>query len=120
MSKKKSKPTWEFELVLTGVRELTDETADAFHEAGCDDGTFGIVAGVPLIGFAREAETLTAAVLSERTVNLMQLGHALPIQSARASSRLSRMPMRRCSGVSTRNSPPSDQNACPPRKFAGS
>ena len=25
------------------------------------------------------------------------------------------MPIRRCSGVSTRNSPPSDQNACPPR-----
>ena len=27
------------------------------------------------------------------------------------------MPIRRCSGVSTRNSPPNDQNACPPRSL---
>lgn len=31
--------------------------------------------------------TLTAAVLSERTVNLMELGHALPIQSANPGTR---------------------------------
>ena len=30
------------------------------------------------------------------------------------------MPIRRCSGVSTRNSPPSDQNAWPPRFCSGS
>ena len=30
------------------------------------------------------------------------------------------MPIRRCSGVSTRNSPPSDQNAWPPRLCSGS
>ena len=40
---------------------------------------------------------------------------AVVIQSRWASSRESRMPSRRCSGVSTKNSPPSDQNACPPR-----
>lgn len=31
--------------------------------------------------------TLTAALLSERTVNLMELGHALPIRSANANTR---------------------------------
>src|SRR4051812_7149257 len=40
---------------------------------------------------------------------------ALPCQSAHASSNESRTRSRRCSGVSTRNSPPNDQNACPPR-----
>ena len=38
-----------------------------------------------------------------------------PNQSCRASSTESLMPIRRCSGLSTRNSPPKDQNAWPPR-----
>ncbi len=45
---------------------------------------------------------------------------ALPIQSSIARSRLSLMPIRRCSGVSTIDNPPSDQNACPPRHRSGS
>ena len=37
-----------------------------------------------------------------------------PSQSCSASSWLSRMPSLRCSGLLTKNSPPNDQNACPP------
>ena len=40
---------------------------------------------------------------------------AVPCQSCQASSTESVMPSRRCSGESTRNSPPNDQKACPPR-----
>ena len=45
---------------------------------------------------------------------------AEPIQSCSASSRLSRMRMRRCSGLSTKNRPPSDQKAWPPSEFSPS
>ena len=45
---------------------------------------------------------------------------ALPDQSSRASSSESCTPSRRCSGVSTRNSPPNDHHACPPRFASGS
>ena len=41
---------------------------------------------------------------------------AEPSQSCQARSRLSLMPRRRCSGVSTMNRPPSDHQAWPPRK----
>src|SRR3954447_10945919 len=40
---------------------------------------------------------------------------ALPSQSFQASSIESLTPSRRCSGELTKNSPPKDQNACPPR-----
>ena len=45
---------------------------------------------------------------------------AEPSQSARASSAESLTPSCRCSGVLTRNSPPSDHQACPPRLAAPS
>src|SRR4051794_4574738 len=40
---------------------------------------------------------------------------AVPSQSCQASAAPSRMPIRRCSGESTRKSPPNDQKAWPPR-----
>ena len=43
---------------------------------------------------------------------------ALPCQSCQARSKESLTPRRRCSGESTRNSPPNDQNAWPPRLAA--
>ena len=46
--------------------------------------------------------------------------YALPVQSCQASSRESLIPIRRCSGESTMNSPPNDQNAWPPRFDSGS
>src|SRR5580692_773907 len=45
---------------------------------------------------------------------------AVPSQSCQASSRESWIPMRRCSGLSTKNSPPNDQNAWPPSEASGS
>src|SRR5699024_8459211 len=45
---------------------------------------------------------------------------AEPSQSCRARSRLSRTPRRRCSGVSTMNSPPKLHQACPPRSCSPS
>ena len=43
----------------------------------------------------------------------------MPSQSCQASSRESWIPIRRCSGLSTKNSPPNDQNACPPSDGLG-
>src|SRR5947209_2452368 len=31
--------TYEFDVILNGVREVTDDQADALFAAGCDDGT---------------------------------------------------------------------------------
>src|SRR3954470_19431349 len=45
---------------------------------------------------------------------------AVPNQSCRASSSESWTRRRRCSGESTRNSPPKDHHACPPRDASGS
>src|SRR3954468_3243411 len=45
---------------------------------------------------------------------------AVPSQSCRASSSESCTRSRRCSGESTRNSPPKDHQACPPREPSGS
>ena len=45
---------------------------------------------------------------------------AVPSQSCHASSRESLIRSRRCSGLSTMKSPPSDQNACPPSDASGS
>ena len=39
-------PEYEFELVMEGRHELTDNLADALFEAGCDDGTPATINGV--------------------------------------------------------------------------
>ena len=44
----------------------------------------------------------------------------VPCQSCHARSTESRTRSRRCSGVSTRNSPPNDHHACPPSDCSGS
>ncbi len=55
----------EFTLVLKGRwDDLTFEMADAFYEAGCDDGTVAYSGGQISIAFGREAESAQAAVLS--------------------------------------------------------
>jgi hypothetical protein len=43
---------------------LTGEVADDLFEAGCDDGTFFTRTGKVFVGFAREADSLEAAVRS--------------------------------------------------------
>lgn len=64
MIRKRPKQEFEFELVLSGFSELTEEIEDALFETGCDDGTLGLSAGVPYLVFAREGKTLREAVLS--------------------------------------------------------
>lgn len=55
---------YEFTLILKEPLELTEDIADALFEAGCDDGTPGTCAGVFLIDFHREAESLEQAIRS--------------------------------------------------------
>lgn len=57
-------PEYEFELVMEGRQELTDELADALFEAGCDDGTPATINSVLRVGFTREAPSFEEAVLS--------------------------------------------------------
>lgn len=57
--------TYDFTLVLTGFSELTDETLDALHEAGCDDGLVCLSKdGTPFIEFDREATDMQSAIRS--------------------------------------------------------
>jgi len=53
---------FEFELVATGA--LDDAAIDALYEAGCGDATFGDRDGVVSAMFSRDANDLTAAVMS--------------------------------------------------------
>jgi hypothetical protein len=55
----------EFTLILKGRwDDLTPDMADAFYEAGCDDGLVGWTDGRLTVVFGREAEFVEAAVLS--------------------------------------------------------
>src|SRR4051794_22509929 len=54
--------TYSFTLTLAGVDVMTPEMAEALFEAGCDDSTPGSRAGVVLVHFNREAESLGDAL----------------------------------------------------------
>jgi hypothetical protein len=54
--------TYEFDVVLKDVSEVTDEQADALFAAGCDDSTPAGCAGVAWIHFDREAASLEQAI----------------------------------------------------------
>ena len=59
--------TYEFDVVLKDVSEVTDDRADALFTAGCDDGTPASCDGVAWIHFDREAMSLEEAILSAVT-----------------------------------------------------
>ena len=59
-----SPTTYHFTVVLAGLREISDDLAEALFEAGCDDGSPGSSQGVATIGFDREAESFEHAVRS--------------------------------------------------------
>jgi hypothetical protein len=59
--------TYEFDVVLTDVAELTDDQADALYAAGCDDGTPASCNGLTWIHFDREASSLEDAIRSAVT-----------------------------------------------------
>ena len=54
--------THAFTLILSGVRELTPEMADAIFAAGCHDATPSSCNGVVSVDFDREAESLGDAI----------------------------------------------------------
>jgi hypothetical protein len=56
--------TYEFDVSLKGVSEVTDEQADALFAAGCDDGTPACCNGLAWIHFDREAASLEDAIRS--------------------------------------------------------
>jgi hypothetical protein len=56
--------TYEFDVVLKGVSEVTDDQADTLFEAGCDDGTPASCEGVAWVHFDREATSLEEAIRS--------------------------------------------------------
>jgi len=56
--------TYEFDVVLKDVAEVTDEQADALFEAGCDDGTPACCDGRAWIHFDRKSSSLEDAIRS--------------------------------------------------------
>jgi hypothetical protein len=56
--------TYEFDVVLKNVSEVTDDQADDLFAAGCDDGTPAACDGVAWIHFDREAASLEEAISS--------------------------------------------------------
>ena len=56
--------TYEFDIILIGVSEVTDEQADVLFAAGCDDGTPVSSNGTAWIHFDREAPSLEEAIQS--------------------------------------------------------
>ena len=59
--------TYEFDVVLAGVAEVTDELADVLFAHGCDDGTPASRDGVAWVHFDREAASLEEAIRSALT-----------------------------------------------------
>jgi len=56
--------TYEFDVILQGISEFTDDQTEALFESGCDDGTPVSCNGVAWVHFDREALSLEAAIHS--------------------------------------------------------
>ena len=54
--------TYDFDVVLKDVSEVTDDQADRLFRAGCDDGTPASCNGLAWIHFDREASSLEQAI----------------------------------------------------------
>jgi hypothetical protein len=54
--------TYDFDVVLKDVSEITDDQADVLFAAGCDDGTPVSCNGTAWIHFDREASSLEEAI----------------------------------------------------------
>jgi hypothetical protein len=55
---------YDFDVILAGLSEISDELAERLFGAGCDDGTPCSSEGQAWIGFRRQAESLEAAIRS--------------------------------------------------------
>ena len=56
--------TYEFDVVLRDVAEVSDDQADALYAAGCDDGTPASRDGTAWVHFDRTAASLEEAIRS--------------------------------------------------------
>ena len=56
--------TYEFDVILKDVSEVSDDQSDALFAAGCDDGTPTSCNGLAWIHFDREAGSLEEAISS--------------------------------------------------------
>jgi hypothetical protein len=56
--------TYEFDVVLKDVPEVTDDQADVLFAAGCDDGTPACCNGIAWLHFDRQAPSLEEAIRS--------------------------------------------------------
>ena len=54
----------EFTLLVEGADLQSDAAQNALFEAGCDDATIGVTAGVQHLHFDREARSLAAVLVS--------------------------------------------------------
>ena len=59
--------TYCFRLYFQGLDYMSEDTAEALYEAGCDDCTPGSDSGRAYADFSRDAESLEAAVASAAT-----------------------------------------------------
>jgi hypothetical protein len=59
--------TYEFNVVLKDLSEVTEEHADVLYAAGCDDGTPASCDGVAWVHFDRSAPSLEDAIRSALT-----------------------------------------------------
>ena len=80
--KKKAMTSYQFTLILTGIKELTPEVTDALYEAGFDDALVGMAAGVPYMDVNhRQAESLDKAV-REAILDVEKAGfHVVRVES---------------------------------------
>ncbi|MEZ5785916.1 MAG: hypothetical protein R3D62_05420 [Xanthobacteraceae bacterium] len=56
--------TFEFSIIASGLDPEADDFADRFYNAGCDDATISFQKGRIVLEFARDAETVDAAICS--------------------------------------------------------
>jgi hypothetical protein len=56
--------TYDFDVILKDMSEVTDDQADRLFAAGCDEGTPGSCDGVAWIHFDKEAASLEEAIRS--------------------------------------------------------
>ena len=76
---------YEFQVVLSGVEEVSEELSNALYEAGCEDGTPFSSEGVAAVGFTREADSLESAIRSA-IADIQKAGYSVArVESAQES-----------------------------------
>jgi predicted DNA-binding transcriptional regulator AlpA len=56
--------TFEFSIIASGLDPEAEDFADRFFNAGCDDATLSFQKGCIILDFARDAESIDAAIVS--------------------------------------------------------